>query len=213
MSSSGPRCQKTSHLKLISFVSVSSVLFLSSCGPWCQKTLILSWFALFLSLLCSFCLLVGLGAQKTLILSWLALFLSLLCSFCLLVGLGVKNSHLKLICFVSVSSVLFLFLWALVSKNYHLFGFCLFCAFSVFLWALVSINCLFCALSVFLWALVSNNSHLKLICFVSVSSVLFLSSCGPWCQKTLSLSWFALFLSLLCSFCLLVGLGVKKLSS
>ena len=73
--------------------------------------------------------------------------------------------------------------------------------------------CLFCALSVFLWALVSKNSHLKLTCFVSVSSVLFQSSCGPWCQKTIILSWFALFLSLLCSFCLLVGLGVKKLSS
>ena len=73
--------------------------------------------------------------------------------------------------------------------------------------------CLFCALSVFLWALVSKNSHLKLICLVSVSSVLFQSSCGPWCQKTLILSWFALFLSLLCSFCLLVGLGVKKITS
>ena len=70
--------------------------------------------------------------------------------------------------------------------------------------------CLFCALSVFLWALVSKNSHFKLICLVSVSSVLFLSSCGPWCQKTLILSWFALLLSLLCSVCLLVGLGVKK---
>ena len=133
------------------------MLFLSSCGPWCQKTLILSWFALFLSLLCSFCLLVGLGVKRTLILSWFALFLSLLCSFCLLVGLGVKK--LPSFCV------------------------CLFCAFSVFLLALVSINCLFCALSVFLWALVSKNSHLKLVCFVSVSSVLFLSSCGPWCQK------------------------------
>ena len=148
---------KNSHLKLVCFVSVSSVLFLSSCGPWCQKTLILSCFDLFLSLLCSFCLLVGLGVKK-------------FPSFCV----------------------------------------CLFCAFSVFLLALVSENCLFCALSVFLWALVSKNSHLKLVCFVSVSSVLFLSSCGPWCQKTLILSWFALFLSLLCSFCLLVGLGVKK---
>ena len=132
----------------------------------------------------------GPWCQKTLILSWFALFLSLLCSFCLLVGLGVKK--LPSFCF------------------------CLFSAFSVFLWALaalVSINYLFCALSVFLWALVSKNSHLKLICFVSVSSVLFLSSCGPWCQKTLILSLFALFLSLLCSFCLLVGLGVEKLSS
>ena len=33
--------------------------------------------------------------------------------------------------------------------------------------------CPFCARCVFLWALVSKNSHLKLICFVSVSSVLF----------------------------------------
>ena len=96
--------KKHSHLKLVCFVSVSSVLFLSSCGPWCQKTLILSWFALCLSLLryfcpscgpwcqknpiflrlsllCFFCLLVGLGVNK----------LSLLCSFCLLVGLGVKK--------------------------------------------------------------------------------------------------------------------------
>ena len=96
----------------------------------------------------------GPWCQKTIILSWFALFLSLLCSFCLLVGLGLPS-----------------------------FCFCLFCAFSVLLWALVSIDCLFCALSVFLWALVSKNSHLKLICFVSVSSVLFLSSCGPWCQK------------------------------
>ena len=108
---------------------------------------------------------------------------------------------------------------------------CLFCALSVFLWASVSKN----SLSVFLWALVSKNTHLKLVCFVSVSSVLFLSSCGPWCQKTLILSWFALCLSLLryfcpscgpwcqknpiflrlsllCFFCLLVGLGVNKLS-
>ena len=129
----------------------------------------------------------GPWCQKTLILSWFALFLSLLCSFCLLVGLGVQK----------IQS----------------FCVCLFCAFSVFLLALVSKNCLFCALSVFLWAWVSKNSHHKLVCFVSVSSVLFLSSCGPWCQKTLILSWFALFLSLLCSFCLLVGFGVKKLPS
>ena len=142
----------------------------------------------------------GLGVKRTLILSRFALFLSLLRSFCLLVGLGVKK----------LSS----------------FCVCLFCAFSVFLLALLSINCLFCALSVFLWALVSKNSHLKLVCFVSVSSVLFLSSCGPWCQKTpifLCLSLLCFFcllvglgvnkLSLLCSFCLLVGLGVKKLSS
>ena len=203
---------KNSHLKLICFAFVSSVLFLSSCGPWCQKTIILSWFALFLSLLRSFRLLVAVSSvlflsscgpwcqknshlklicfasvscvlflsscgpwcQKILILSWFALFLSLLCSFCLLVGLGVKNSHLKLIGFVSVSSVLFLS-------------------------------------SCGPWC--QKNSHLKLVCFASVSSVLFLSSCWPWCPKTLSLSWFALFLSLLCSFCLLVGLGAKKLSS
>ena len=36
-----------------------------------------------------------------------ALVVSILCSLCLLVGLGIKKSHLKLICFVSVSSVLF----------------------------------------------------------------------------------------------------------
>ena len=36
-----------------------------------------------------------------------ALLVSILCSLCLLVGLGVKNYHLKLICFVSVSSALF----------------------------------------------------------------------------------------------------------
>ena len=35
------------------------------------------------------------------------LLVSILCSLCLLLGLGVKNNHLKLICFVSVSSVLF----------------------------------------------------------------------------------------------------------
>ena len=124
-----------------------------------------------------------------------------------------KNSHLKLVCFASVSSVLFLSSCGPWCQKNPSFCVSLFCAFSVFLLALVSINCLFCALSVFLWALVSKNSHLKLVCFVSVSSVLFLSSCGPWCQKTLILSWFALFLSLLCSFCLLVGLGVKKLPS
>ena len=111
----------------------------------------------------------------------LFVYLSHLCALSVFLktqGLGViKNSHLKLICFVfsKVSSVLskssFVFLWALVSKNSHLKLICLFCF------------CLFCALSVFLWALVSKNSHLKLICFVSVSSVLFLSSCGPWCQE------------------------------
>ena len=36
-----------------------------------------------------------------------ALVVSILCSLCLLVGLGVKKNYLKLICFVSVSSVLF----------------------------------------------------------------------------------------------------------
>ena len=100
--------------------------------------------------------------------------------------------------------------------------FCLFCALSVFLWALVSKNSqlkLICFVSVSSVLFLSScgpwcqkTSHLKLICFVSVSSVLFLSSCGPWCQKTLILSWLGLFLSLLCSFCLLVGLGVNKLS-
>ena len=135
--------------------------------------------------------------------------------FCLFCALSVflwasvsKNSHLKLICLVSVSSVLFqsscgpwcqktllklvcfvvcsfCLLVGLGVKKFPSFCVCLFSAFSVFLLALVSINCLFCALSVFLWALVSKNSHLKLVCFVSVSSVLFLSSCGPWCQKTL----------------------------
>ena len=39
--------------------------------------------------------------------------------------------------------------------------------------------CPFCALCVFLWALVSKNYHLKLICFVSVSSVLFGLRCFP----------------------------------
>ena len=160
----------------------------------------------------------GLGVNK------LSSYVGLLC-FCLFCALSVflwalvsKNSHLKLICLVSVSSVLFqsscgpwcpktlflllcfclfcalsVFLWALVLKKLPSFCFCLFCAFSVFLWALVSINCLFCALSVSLWALVSKNSHLKLIFFVSVSSVLFLSSCGPWCQKNsqLKLIFFA----------------------
>ena len=204
---------KNSHLfcKLICFVSVSSVLFLSSCGPWCQKTLILSWFALFLSLLCSFCLLVGLGAKK--------------------------NSHLKLICLVSVSSVFFLSSCGLganklsscgpwCQKNSHLKLICLFLSSVLFLsscgpWCqktlilswfalFLSLLCSFCLL---VGLGVKKNSHLKLICFASVSSVLFLSSCGPWCQKTLILSWFALLLSLLCSFCLLVGLGVQKLSS
>ena len=121
-----------------------------------------------------------------------------------------KNSHLKLICFGSVSSALFLSScgpWC--PKNSHLKLICFVSVSSV----LFLSSCgprLFCALSVFLWALVSKNSHLKLVCFASVSSVLFLSSCGPWCQKTLILSWFALFLSLLCSFCLLVGLRVNK---
>ena len=198
MSSSGPRCQKTSHLKLISFVSVSSVLFLSSCGPWCQKAL--SW-----SYLLCFCLFCALSVFLWALVSnnfhlKLTCFVSVssvLCmSSCGPWCLGVKNAHLKLICFVSVSSVLFLSSCRPWCQKTLLLCFCL-----------------FCALSVFLWALVSKNSHLKLICFASVSSVLFLSSCGPWCQITLILSWFALLLSLRCSFCLLVGLGVKKLSS
>ena len=142
---------------------------------------------------------------------------SINCLFCALSvflwALVSKNYQLKLVCFVSVSSVLFLSSCGPWCQKLPSLCVCLFCAFSVFLLALVSINCLFCALSVFLWALVSKNSHLKLVCFVSVSSVLFLSSCGPWCQKTLILSWFALLLSLLCSFCLLVGIGVNKLSS
>ena len=145
LSSCGPWCQQNSHLKLICLVSVSSVLLRSSCGPWCQKFLIVSWFALFLSLLCSFCLLVGLGVKKLpsfWFLSLLCFFcllvglgvnkLSLLCSFCLLVGLGVKNSHLKLICCISVSSVLFP--WC--QKTSHLKLFALF----------LSLLCSFCLL-------------------------------------------------------------------
>ena len=137
------------------------------------------------------------------------------------------NYHLKLVCLVSVSSVLFLSAYGpWCPKTLSLSWFALFLSLLCSFCLLVGLGaqtlssqvellcfCLFCALSVFSWALVPKNSHLKLICFVSVSSVLFLSSCGPWCQKTLILSWFALFLSLLCSFCLLVGLGVKKLSS
>ena len=42
----------------------------------------------------------------------------------------------------------------------------------------------------------------KRVCLACVHSVLCVSSCGPWCQKILILSWFALFPSLLCSLCL-----------
>ena len=54
------------------------------------------------------------------------------------------------------------------------------------------------------WELFDTKAHKKtqrahLAC---VHSVLFVSSCGPWCQKILILSWFALFPSLLCSLCL-----------
>ena len=39
-------------------------------------------------------------------------------------------------------------------------------------------------------------------CLGCAHSVLFVSSCGPWCQKNLIFSWLALFPSLLCSLCL-----------
>ena len=58
---------------------------------------------------------------------------------------------------------------------FHTFG----VAVSIFPGAFHSVNkglpclCPFCALCVFLWALVTKKFHLKLICFVSVSSVLF----------------------------------------
>ena len=81
-------------------------------------------------------------------------------------GLGVKNSHLKLICFVSVSSVLFLFLWALVSENSNLKFICF-----------VSVSSVLCLSSCGPWC--QENSHLKLICFVSVSSVLCIGPCPP----------------------------------
>ena len=170
MSSSWPRCPKTFHLKLISFVSVSSVLFLSPCGPWCQKALSLSY------LLC-FCLFCALSVFLWALVSNNS-HLKLICfvsetSVLCMSSCGPwcqKTSHLKLICFVSVSSVLFLSSCRPWCQKTLLLCFCL-----------------FCALSVFLWALVSKNSHLKLICsklicFASVSSVFFLSSCGPWCQ-------------------------------
>ena len=127
--------------------------------------------------------------------------LSLLCSFCLLVGLGVikLSSLVDLLCFC-LFRALSVFLWALVSKNYHLKLVCFASVSSVLFLSSCGPRC-------------QKDSHLKLTCFVSVSSVLFLSSCGPWSQKTLILSWFALLLSLLCSFCLLVGLGFQKLSA
>ena len=74
--------------------------------------------------------------------------------------------------------------------------------------------CPFCALSVFLWALVSKKP--LILSWLALFLSLLCSFCllvGLGVKKTLILSWFALFLSLLCSFCLLVGLGVKKLSS
>ena len=115
-------------------------------------------------------------------------------------GLGVKNvknSHRKLICFVSVSSVLFLFLWALVSENSHLTLICF-----------VSVSSVLCLSSCGPWC--QENSHLKLICFVSVSSALCMSASGPRCQKTSHLKLISFVSALLCSVCLLVGLGVKK---
>ena len=116
-----------------------------------------------------------------------------------------KNSHLKLICFTVICFVFVsssVFLWALVSKNYHLKLVCfkLIC--------FVSVSSVLFLSSCGPWC--QKTLIFKLICFASVSSLLFLSSCEPWCQKTLMLSWFALLLSLLCSVCLLVGLGVKK---
>ena len=64
-----------------------------------------------MSILRSLCLLVGLGVKKFSsevdLPRFRRLGCSILCSLCLLVGLGVKNSHLKLICFGSVSSALF----------------------------------------------------------------------------------------------------------
>ena len=107
-----------------------------------------------------------------------ALLVSILCSLCLLVGLWSQNSHVKLICFVSVSSVLFVPpTHLLVKHGFILLG--LPCQFSQVLSILFKRACLGC-----------------------VHSVLFVPSCGPWCQKILILSWFALFPSLLCSLCL-----------
>ena len=84
-------------------------------------------------------------------------------------------SKLKLICFVSVSSVLFLLLWALVSEHSHLKLICF-----------VSVSSVLCLSSCGPWC--QENSHLKLICFVSVSPVLCMSASGPRCQKPLILS-------------------------
>ena len=90
--------------------------------------------------------------------------MSILCSLCLLVGLGVKKSHLRLICFVSVSSVLFVPpMHLLVKRGFILLG--LPCQFS------------------------------------QVLSILF------------KRAFLSLLVSILCSLCFLVGLGVKKLSS
>ena len=118
---------KNSHLKLICFVSVSSVLFVLPIqllvkrgfillGLPCQFSQVLSILFKRVCLACvhsvrSLCLLVGLGVKKFSsevdLPRFRRLGCSILCSLCLLVGLGVKNSHLKLICFGSVSSALF----------------------------------------------------------------------------------------------------------
>ena len=91
-----------------------------------------------------------------------ALLVSILCSLCLLVGLGVKKSHLKLICFVSVSSVLFVPpMHLLVKRGFILLGLPR-----------------------------------------QFSQVLSILSKG-----------FSLLVSILCSLCFLVGLGVKQISS
>ena len=67
--SCGPWCQKNSQLKLMVFVSVSSVLCMSASGPRCQKTSQLKLIGFVSALLCSVCFLVGLGVKKTLTLS------------------------------------------------------------------------------------------------------------------------------------------------
>ena len=95
-----------------------------------------------------------------------------------------KNSHLKLSCFVSVSSVLFLSSCGPWCQKTLLLCVCLFCALSVFLSTLVSKNSLALCVSLLCsFCLLVGLGVKKLSCFVSVSSVLFLSSCGPWCQK------------------------------
>ena len=119
-----------------------------------------------------------------------ALLVSILCSLCLLVGLGVKNSHLKLICFVCVSSVLFVPpMHLLVKRGFILFG---------------------VAVSIFPGAFHSFQKGLPCLCPFCA----FVSSCGPSCEKYhLKLICFvsvALVVYILCSLCLLVGLGVKK---